>query len=673
MNQKQIQLRAAVSRPSTSLEQAVDMVAKAMELTARDAALNRTSLRVLRSAVDETQHLLDAVLTATSGEDDGQQLRKQLRRLVPSDGSNLRPTTATEEGAAYTFDPITMPDGNPARSDLIVASILDPFSEVAFSLEWSNVALDPERWREQLDAARPHLLFVESAWEGNSGAWKYHLVGQSAPRPAVVDLITYCQDQGIPTVFWSKEDPPHFDEFLDTAKLFDYIFTTDAECVERYREACGHERIYTLPFAAHPRIHNPARPGKVDRERQIAFGGMYFRHKFPERREQMDYLLPAASEFDLDIYSRQLGGDSNYQFPEPYNEYVRGALAYPEMLTAYHAYKVFLNVNSVVTSPSMCARRIFEITACGGAVVSPENEAINHFFQPDELSTVTDLETTRTALKALLRSPHHRDKMVHRAQRAIWEKHTYTHRVNTVLDALGFRTSQMHQAVSIMVSTIRPENLDLILENVERQDIDEIQLCLMCHGFDIDEDNFRARAAEHGITDLKILRADRDVSLGECLNQLVAASDGKILTKMDDDDYYGQNYLKDLVHALKFSGAELVGKGATYFHFERDQSVVISYKTFEHRYCNFIRGATLTGGRDVFEANPFESRSVSEDSHFLQSVMQSGGQLYASDRFNYFVRRVADKSQHTWKIDDERLFASGELVMYGNPVAHVTA
>ena len=47
-----------------------------------------------------------------------------------------------------------------------------------------------------------------------------------------------------------------------------------------------------------------------------------------------------------------------------------GELPYDQMLAAYKMYKVFLNVNSVIDSPTMCARRVFELSACSTPVVS---------------------------------------------------------------------------------------------------------------------------------------------------------------------------------------------------------------------------------------------------------------------------------------------------------------
>ena len=66
---------------------------------------------------------------------------------------------------------------------------------------------------------------------------------------------------------------------------------------------------------------------------------------------------------------------SAINFPATLAERVVGSLPYRNLLTAYKNYKVFLNVNSVVDSPSMCARRIFEITAAGTPVISTPSEA----------------------------------------------------------------------------------------------------------------------------------------------------------------------------------------------------------------------------------------------------------------------------------------------------------
>ncbi|MGO2608738.1 MAG: CgeB family protein, partial [Brachybacterium tyrofermentans] len=258
-----------------------------------------------------------------------------------------------------SFPPAKLVERAPRLEGLRVAVILDDFSMLAWSHEFETLAVKPSTWREQLAEQRVDLLLVESAWHGNKDAWQYQLTGSKAPSEPLRELVAHCRDAGIPTVFWNKEDPPHFEDFLDTATLFDQVFTTDVTLLPRYREALGYDNVEVLPFAAQSAVHNPIRPKHGHQARDVAFAGMYFAHKFPERREQMDMLLGGAldvssrMETGLEIFSRFLGDDERYQFPGDLADRVVGSLGYDRMLTAYKAYKVFLNVNSVVTSPSM--------------------------------------------------------------------------------------------------------------------------------------------------------------------------------------------------------------------------------------------------------------------------------------------------------------------------------
>ncbi|MCA1781507.1 MAG: glycosyltransferase [Dermatophilaceae bacterium] len=560
-----------------------------------------------------------------------------------------------------------LPDRTPRRS-LTVGVVLDEFSELALRWEWTQVSLTPRGWRQQVADDPIELLFVESAWNGGRGLWQYQLTGSGAPSQALRELVDWCRARGVPTVFWNKEDPVHFDDFIDSARLFDHVMTTDSACVPHYVETLGHDRVEVLPFAAAAWIHNPMRPGGPP-DRDVAFAGMYFAHRYPERREQMNLLLGAADDVSsrlptgLEIFSRFLGGDPRYQFPPPLDARVVGSLSYPQMLTAYREFAAFINVSSVPDSETMCPRRVFEISACATPVLATPTPALTRVFEPDEVLLVSDPEDARWAVRAVVTNSEWRDRMGVRASRRVLREHTYRHRVDDVLRRAGLeRAVSRDPTVSVVVSSNRPEQSDHVLRTVASQRDVSIQLVLLGHGHELDAD-LAARARESGIADVVVLHAPADATLGDCLNRCVEAADGVVVTKMDDDDEYGPDYVGDQVRALDFSGAQVVGKHAHHVRLVEDDLLLLRFPAFENRSTHFVMGPTLMAHRDLVRAYPFAPVGRGEDTDFLHRVVADCGQVYASDRFGFIqVRR--DRG-HSWRATKYEFLATSRLLGRG--------
>lgn len=597
------------------------------------------------------------------------------------------PSSRTASGFTLDFLPQDFPDFSPTFAQKKAAVILDNFSYTAWSHEFQTVQITPETWREIFEDEEIDFLLVESAWAGNGKTWQYHLTGPTAPRPAVVELLEYTKEHGIPSIFWNKEDPPHFEDFLETARLFDTVFTSDSNMVARYRERLGHENVFSLSFAAQPAVHNPVRPGAGVQERGVAFAGTYFAHKYPERREQMNVLLTGALDAavktgeQLEIFSRFIDEDAKYQFPAPFDSQVVGSLPYSKMLTAYQAYKVFLNVNSVVDSPSMCARRIFEILACGTPVVTTSSLAIPYFFNDQQIMVADDARAAALAIRALLNSPALREKMVHKAQREIWAKHTYAHRaaellVQSGIDGAAYDSLALPK-VSVISSTNRPQQMEHLFEQVGRQVAplrvhgSDLEFAILAHGFEPDEAQIAELASRWGIDRVMVLQSPPQQSLGENLNALVEATEYEVVTKMDDDDFYGEHYLLDQLFALRFSQAAVVGKQAHFMYSGNLNVTLLRFEQREHRFTDFVMGPTITGYRRIFESIPFSHVSNGEDTDFLNRVVDSGLKIYSADKFNFVQMRAGQSHHHAWNVSDVELLASGSVQYSGLNTDHM--
>jgi SAM-dependent methyltransferase len=365
---------------------------------------------------------------------------------APPGSAAPRPTPAPSRPPAVAA---REPASHPAGERLRVASILDEMSAACFAPECELVPLALEGWHEQLDERRPDLLLVESAWNGNGGEWQYRIAQYPRPDlaglPALRALLDGCRERGIPTAFWNKEDPVHFERFAEAAALFDHVFTTDARCVERYRALPGERTVAALPFAAQPRIHNPV-AAVPERSASPCFAGAWYRDRHPDRRRSLEALLDAARPHGLVIYDRRFGAeDAAFGFPERFAPHILGRLPYERILDVYKSHRVFLNANSVADSPTMCSRRVFELAACDTAIVSTPGAALSALLGEDVVAEAADETSAAAALERLLGEEDERRRRVRTARRAVFAAHTYAERLATIAETAGLDAASLRR------------------------------------------------------------------------------------------------------------------------------------------------------------------------------------------------------------------------------------
>ena len=530
---------------------------------------------------------------------------------------DLTPDLDLDVSQFVYYAPLSIPEADAAGPP--VAAILDTFTEHSLRYEANLVLLSRDRWQAQLEKTPPVCLFVESAFRGNNGEWRHKIVRyENLEDNPLRELLEYCRSHGIPTVFWNKEDPAHFDDFSGAAREFDFVFTSDADCVPLYQEVLGHDRVYVLQFAAQPRLHNPSREEGWPRY-PVCFAGSWERNRYPERANALRHLLDPALPLGLHIFDRYLTRRDlgpNYRFPHQYKEAIRGTLPYREMLTAYRCYDAMLNVNTVSESPTMFSRRVLESLACGTPVISSESVAMSRMLG-DHVRVSRSAEDTLDHLLELLGDEEARDREGHLAYRYVHENHTYRHRMAEVLRRVG-RESLVPErpSVSVLMPTMRPENVLRCLDNFKKQEYPERELILILNNADFDLDAIRKDVER--IPNVQVLHIEGRTTLGHCLNRGVEVASGKYIAKMDDDDYYGVRYLSDSVLAASFSDAEVVGKGMFYMYFESlDTTALVGKVAREHTFTVFVTGRYAAHPRTTLPGTIlFDSISLREDTNF---------------------------------------------------------
>ena len=429
--------------------------------------------------------------------------------------------------------------------ELKVACVMDEFTFHSFAPECRLLALHTDRWQEEVAGFAPDLVFIESAWRGADEQWTQKV---SNPSPEIMGLIAWCVANGVPSVFWNKEDPAHFGGFLHIARAVDHVFTTDIDCIARYKHELGHDRVYLLPFAAQPALHNPIE--RFERQDAFCFAGSYYL-KYPERQRDFRSLMEVVGTLrPVEIYDRNFHKPHpHYEFPPEYERLIVGSLPFDQIDKAYKGYRFGINMNTVKQSQTMFARRVFELLACNTVVVSNFSRAVRLLFGDLVVCSDAPSELERR-LRALCADEHRLRRLRLAGVRKVLAEHTYAHRLAHVAARLAQRPLQVPQVgITVLAWPSDAAEAQRLLAMFRAQRHRHRRLCLVC-----------AHPVETADADqVQVLAAGDAEGLRRAIHGLpwVALWSAK--------DHYGVHYLTDLALATRYAGtASAIGKAAYY-------------------------------------------------------------------------------------------------------------
>ncbi|WP_306368555.1 glycosyltransferase family 2 protein [Nocardiopsis sp. CC223A] len=206
-------------------------------------------------------------------------------------------------------------------------------------------------------------------------------------------------------------------------------------------------------------------------------------------------------------------------------------------------------------------------------------------------------------------------------------------------------------AVSVILCTRRPEMVGFALAQIARQRGVDVELVLTLHGFPASLPEVAAAIAEYEATGLPLVvcEAPADKIFGSVLNDAVARTSGTLVSKWDDDDWYGPDHLADLVLARTYSGAELLGVGQDFVYLQ-EVDLTLWREGRSESSSRFIAGGTILTDRAVLEeTGGFRPVPRSIDTQLLIAVMRGGGRIYRGHGLGYVLRRTG--GGHTWSED----------------------
>lgn len=405
--------------------------------------------------------------------------------------------------------------------DAILFDSLSPAADFAY--------LPPtDEWKERIGSI--DLLLVASTWRGlKNDEWDgLGRVGEPV-RDRLLEIIDACNARGIPTVFYSKEDPPNYKVFLDFAKKCKYVFTSAVEMVPRYKEDCGHDRVDVLKFCINPRHDNPIGCIEAQKLPGAIFSGSWM-IKYPIRCRDLAAMLDGVvmSRQGLCIVNRNSyrEGHPGYRFPKRFEKYIIPAVPHNQLAMMHKRYRWSINVNSVTDSMTMFAARCYELLANGCLVAS--NFSTGMLKELPEVAIADSATFAAHLMRAI--KPEDADVLRSAGIRRVMSGNTCYERVAQILKTVGLPADIEHPTVAVVL----PKNDDRLCEMFKVQSYAKKRLYI-ADSFD-------------------------DKARSEC----------EYAAYWEAGQVYGEFFLQDLLDVFKYTDADFaVDEGVPYSYVER--------------------------------------------------------------------------------------------------------
>jgi len=548
----------------------------------------------------------------------------------------------------------------PAFAGLRIAALVGERLRAGLAHEAELVAADVEE-------VRADLILVEGGPElGPAGA------GGDA---AVDRVLAAARRRKVPAVLWHTQDLSFGDRFDALAKTFDFVFCADARVAERLR-ADG-IRAEWLPPAVQPRIHNPFRDF-VDLnalDTGVLYDGLIDLFAGGGAPDVLRRALPHGLRV-IDSQSQVFRSKL-----KNLGEFAGAALGCTDREGAVLALKyaraaLFLD-GSVRTRTSQ-QWAVLEAAACRLPVFH-----VGALPQDDPrcgiVTEIADAAALEEILGRVMTDDLERRRLAQPGWRKVQLEHTFGQRLRDICTAAGVRTDWAeYRAATLVTPSRRIELLGRCLDTFRRQSWPAKDLVLVVNRNTLE-------GAEAIIGDVRpgeavqIVNVPEERYAGACLNVGNALARGEYCFRVDDDDYYGDHYITDMMLHLRCVDADVVGKPPRYAHFEEEGVTYarpprvpeLTFLPPERcaRCSLWLGGNSLGGRREVLMDTPYPDRAFgAADTIFLMTAGQKGLRIASLDELNMVASR-REGGDHTWTLSADDLKRKSRALEQG--IAHL--
>ncbi|MGL4913778.1 MAG: CgeB family protein, partial [Romboutsia sp.] len=510
--------------------------------------------------------------------------------------------------------------------DKNIACILDEFTYECFNPEVNLLQLKSTTWRSDILDFKPDMLLVESVWNGICNTWIGKIACENTLDKTLLEIVSYCKEKQIPTVFFNKEGLVNFNYFNKNSSIFDYIFVTDENIIPIQMKISNHNKVYPLSFAAQPKIHNSINKNKY-KLGTFAFAGGWYDNKHLDRLIDFEYIIKPALNYNIHIYDRNYHQRSMLEFidmywPEIYKSSILGKLDYNYMVHAQKNYDCFLNVNSVQDSSYMVSRRVYEILCCKTMVLSSYSKGIYSNFK-DFIFISHNIDETVSILKQINESPSLCNKLSKKSQRYILENHTYRNRISEIFDTVNINYV-VKKTINVILLAFLDDIKDIpnLTKVIHSQQYDNISIALLT------PHNIKLNASLDLLhfNNLNHYNYSTLNNLKEIFDKIYV--EDSYFAIINGNNYYGPNYIRDYINILSFADFDVLGK-SNIFTCQNNTLDIIKCDN-KDSYVDSLYKDTIFFNSKYFQF--FSQNPIILEEHIIQ---KNNFIFYSDDEFNF--------------------------------------
>lgn len=556
------------------------------------------------------------------------------------------------------------------KSSLRIAAILGDRLFQGIRFEGELLPLTPSRINSVLQYGRPDILLVESVNLSHDGFWNTSASSELSQQEAVTSVVSKARAIKLPTVFWLTVGHEEFESYRRTIELFDLIACADPKSVDLLLKE-GRKAIY-LPPCVQTAIFNPFR--NLDDHNALDLNILFDKGadllEFDEARSAIEGL----DGYGLTVIeSRNFFWDKSMPLKGIERDKHSFASNSPDARLAAlknsKSYLCFSRSKSTWVEQQWMA---LEAAACRLAVVLlgrlDSNELLSDVLIDCNSEGDLLLELCKYSKDSL-----YRERVAHLAWRCVNQNHTFSHRIAQLCRELGLANDCVKfPKVSVITTTFRNDLIKKCIQQYDEFIYPNKELVLIFNG-----NNIPHPMELHNTDrdDIKVSYVPTDLLVGEALNLGHLIASGTYLFRVDDDDYYGPNYLMDMVLCARTIQADLFGKSPVPLKYEGEDAVYAKANSSDFHILEIDRiydgmqwlgGNTIAGKAEFFRLNSYNDHVYgAADTAFQLSINNMVTPLvFSADRFNCVALRRNDVSSHTWRDVKEKTIANRYKVEY---------